>query len=97
MTIPYTQRIYIEYLGFIVVYLDKEPVRFDNIFRDVLDIAGSKLRNPKPTQNNMRKHNARRSGTKTSGIFAKLNKVNTSGDQTIYTDDLIKSILKTKT
>ena len=45
----------------------------------------------------MRKDNARRSRTKTSRIFTKLNKANTSGDQTIYTDDLIKPILKTKT
>ena len=37
MIIPYTQRIYIEYLGFIVVYLDKEPVRLDRISMDILD------------------------------------------------------------
>ena len=51
-----------------------------------------KLRNPKPTQNDMRKHTARRTGTRTSGMFTKLNKANTSRDQALYTDDLIKAI-----
>ena len=45
----------------------------------------------------MRKHTARRTGTWTSGIFTKLNKANTSGDQALYTDDLIKPIMKKTT
>ena len=40
----------------------------------------------------MRKHTARRTGTRISGIFTKLNKANTSGNQALYTDDLIKPI-----
>ena len=58
------------------------------------EFAGTKLRNPKPTQNDMRKHTARRTGTRTSGMFTKLNKANTSGDQALYTDNLITSIMK---
>ena len=56
------------------------------------EFAGTKLRNPKPTQNHMRKHTTRRTGTRKSGMFTKLNKANTSRDQVLYTDDLIKPI-----
>ena len=61
------------------------------------EFAGTKLRNPKPTQNDMRKHTARRTGTRTSGMFTKLNKANTSGDQALYTDNLITPIMKKTT
>ena len=54
----------------------------------------SKLRNPKPTQNDMRKHTIRRTETGTPGMFTKLNKSNTSYDQAIYADDLVKPIKK---
>ena len=37
MMIPCTQRIHLEYLGFMVVYLDKESAKFDSIFRDIMD------------------------------------------------------------
>ena len=56
------------------------------------EFAGSKLRNIKPTQGNIRNHTTRRAGTRTSGMFTKLYKANTSGDQAIYTYDLVKPI-----
>ena len=40
----------------------------------------------------MKKHASRRTETRTSGMFTKLNKANISGDQALYTDDLIKPI-----
>ena len=42
----------------------------------------------------MRKYTARRTGTRTSRMLTKLNKSNTSGDQAIYTYDLVKPIKK---
>ena len=37
MIIPCTQRMYLEDLSFMMVYLNKEPARLDSIFRDILD------------------------------------------------------------
>ena len=37
MIIPCTKGIHLKYLGFMAVYLDKEPARFDSTFRDILD------------------------------------------------------------
>ena len=37
MIIPCTQRIHLEYLGFVMVNLDKELARFDSIFRNIRD------------------------------------------------------------
>ena len=53
------------------------------------DFASLKLRNPKPTQNDTRKHTARRATTRTSEILTKLNDTNINWDQAIYTDDLV--------
>ena len=58
------------------------------------EFAGSRLRNPKPTQGDMRKVTARRAGTRSSSTFANLNKSNTSGDKSIYVDELIRPIRK---
>ena len=58
------------------------------------EFAGSRLRNSKPTQGDMRKVNARRADTRSSSAFANLNKSNTSGDKAIYVDELIISIRK---
>ena len=58
------------------------------------EFAGSRLRNPKPTQGDMRKVTARRAGTKSSSSFTNLNKSNTSGDKSIYVDELIRPIRK---
>ena len=58
------------------------------------EFAGSRLRNPKPTQGDMRKVTARRAGTRCSSVFTNLNKSNTSGDKSIYVDELIKPIRK---
>ena len=69
--------------------------KMGNIRTNILT-DGTKLRNPKPTQNDMRKHTARRTGTRTSGMFTKLNKANTSGDQALYTDDNEKTTTEIK-
>ena len=58
------------------------------------EFAGSRLRNPKPTQGDMRKVTARRAGTRSSSAFTNLNKSNTSGDKSIYVDELIRPIRK---
>ena len=58
------------------------------------NFAASRLRNPKPTQGDMRKVTARRAGTRSSSAFTNLNKSNTSGEKSIYVDELIRPIRK---
>ena len=58
------------------------------------EFAGSRLRNLKPTQCDMRKITARRAGTRSSSAYTTLNKSNASRDTSIYVDELIKPIPK---
>ena len=58
------------------------------------EFSGSRLRNPKPTQGDMRKITARRTGMRSSSAYTNLNKSNASGDKSIYVDELIKPIPK---
>lgn len=51
-----------------------------------------KNKNLKPTQGDVRKNIARRARTRKSGMFTQLNKSSTSGDQAMYTDDLVNPI-----
>ena len=48
--------------------------------------------NLKSTQGYMRNNTVRRAGTRTSEMFTKLNKSNTSRNETIYTYDVVKLI-----
>ena len=41
MILPCTSRIHLEDLSFTMVYLDKEPAKLDNIFRDILHEEGA--------------------------------------------------------
>ena len=58
------------------------------------EFAGSRLRTPKPTQGDMKKVTARRAGTRSCSAFTNLNKSNTSGNKSIYVDELIRPIRK---
>ena len=60
------------------------------------EYVGARLRNPKPTQGDMRKITARRIGTRTSGAYTNLNSSNTSEYKAIYVNELIKPIPKNR-
>ena len=57
------------------------------------EFAGCRVRNSKPTQQDMRQITARRTGTRAS-TFTSVNKANTRGDSDIYTDEISKPIFK---
>ena len=53
------------------------------------EFAGIKVRNQKPTQGDARAHVAKRTGTRSS-CFTSINRSNTRGDSSMYTEELIE-------